>query len=118
MEIDKATFLKAAQDKNSLGNMLVREGVITQFELGQLLVEYQAYPSRILIGQFFVEKNLISEEKLQLLLNRQDADRNGGVHRKHVTCVMDIARETQGRVDSCTTKLLASMNGFGVKDAG
>ena len=118
MGVDKETLFRAAQDDHSLGNLLVREGIITQFELGRLLAEFQGLTVEMLLGQFLIKKNIICEERLQLILNRQDALRNGGVDHKHVMIAIGIAERTRGRVDSCADELITSASCLAMKAGG
>ena len=113
----KEIMASAAKDKYSLGNLVVQEGLLTNFELGKFLEEFRGLVDTLL-GQFLVEKGVFSEEKLQLILNRQDAMRNGGIEHKHVMIAMNLAEKTQERFDSCSNELLASASGFAAKTGG
>jgi len=83
---------QASRDQSSLGNLLLREGILGHGELSELLAEFNELKVEELLGQFLVRKGILSQEKLELLLIRQSAARNGGVERVHVKQAMAIAQ--------------------------
>ena len=89
---------KASRDKSSLGNLLIRDGALDENELAELLSEFQGLKVEELLGQFLVRKEVLTPEKLELLLIRQEAARNGGVEREHVQRAMKIAQATSRKV--------------------
>ena len=99
---------RASRDKSSLGNLLLRDGAVTQNELSELLVEFNDLKVEELLGQFLVRKEVISPEKLELLLIRQEAERNGGVERQHVKRAMEIAQQTSNKVAQGVEDLVSS----------
>ena len=101
-------MVKASRDKSSLGNLLLREEIVTQPELSELLVEFNELKVEELLGQFLVRKEVLSPEKLELLLIRQEAERNGGVERQHVKRAMAIAQQTSLKVAEGVEDLVSS----------
>ena len=99
---------KASRDKSSLGNLLIREGVLCQAELSELMAEFNELKVETLLGQFLVQKGALTPEKLQLLLIRQEAERNGGVEKEHVKRAMEIAQQTSQKVAKGVEELVSS----------
>ena len=92
---------QASRDQSSLGNLILKEGILGHDELSELLVEFNELKVEELLGQFLVRKGVLSQEKLELLLIRQSAARDGGVERKHVKQAMAIAQRTSQAVLEC-----------------
>lgn len=92
------TLAKGFLDQFSLGKLAVEDGVISPDELSELLSEFRYRQKGILFGQFLVEKGVLTNEKLQLLLIRQSAARGGGVEKRHVVQAMDLANKTSRRM--------------------
>jgi hypothetical protein len=92
------TLAKASLDRTSLGNLLVREGLLDQNELTELLAEFWDLNTDEHFGQFLVRKGILSKEKLELTLIRQSATRSGGAKRRHVEQAMEVARKTSQRI--------------------
>ena len=104
----------AARDQSSLGNLLIREKILDQDELAELLVEFNDLKVEELLGQFLVRKEILTPEKLELLLIRQEAERNGGVEKRHVKQALQLANSTSQKVQkgvdefiSCTQVAMA-----------
>jgi hypothetical protein len=107
---------EATMDKSSLGNLILREGILTLPEFNELLAEFNDLKVEELLGQFLVRKDVLSPEKLELLLIRQEAERNGGVEKKHVRQALRLAHSTTQKVQdgvddfvSCTQVALAKV---------
>ena len=107
----------ASRDQSSLGNLLLREKILDQNELSELLAEFNDLKVEELLGQFLVRKGVLTPEKLQLLLIRQEAERNGGVERKHVQQALQLAHSTSQKVQqgvddlvSCTQVAMAKVS--------
>jgi len=108
---------QASRDETSLGNLILKEGILRHDELVGLLSEFQELKVEELLGQFLVKKGVITEEKLELLLIRQAAARNGGVETQHVKQAIAIAQRTSQSLTDCvdgfvsdTTLALAKVN--------
>jgi hypothetical protein len=99
---------KASRDKSSLGNLMLKEGLVDDNELAELLVEFNEQTVEELLGQFLVRKEVLTPEKLELLLIRQEAARNGGVERQHVQRAMKIATATSLKVANGVDELMSS----------
>ena len=99
---------KAARDKSSLGNLMLKEGLVGQNELAELLAEFNDLKVEELLGQFLVRKGVLAPEKLELLLIRQEAARNGGVEKQHIQRAMKIAAATSLKVVDRVEDLVSS----------
>ena len=99
---------KASRDKSSLGNLLIRDGALDENELAELLVEFNELKVEELLGQFLVKREIITPEKLELLLIRQKAERNGGVEREHVQQAMRLAAKTSQKVTDGVEDFMSS----------
>jgi len=103
-----AKMALASRDKSSLGNLLIREGLLDQAQLNELMVEFNDLKVEVLLGQFLVRKGVLPSEKLELLLIRQEAERNGGVETYHVKRAMALAQETSLKVVKGAEDLVSS----------
>lgn len=107
MPYDKEQAKLAAKNPSSLGNLVVRDGVLSQYEFQELFSEFSKQSVNELLGQFLVRKNVLTDEKLQLLLIRQEALENGGVEDQHVVRAMRVADQASERVSSGIDDLMA-----------
>lgn len=98
MTINDRKFRQAAQDKTSLGNLLVSGGVLDHARLSRLLEEFKTLDDGTLLGQFLVSKKVLSPERLEFMLMKQDARRNDGVTTEHVSKAFDLAHGATSRV--------------------
>lgn len=99
------TLARASLDQSSLGNLLVEDGTVSPGELSELLYEFRKLSKNGLLGQFLIEKGVITKEKLQMLLIRQSAARSGGAKARHVTQAMELANKT-------SRKMLSELDDF------
>lgn len=99
------TLARASLDKTSLGNLLLKEKVINQDELTELLSEFKSVNSGGYFGQFLITKGVLTREKLEFVLIRQSASRTGGVKDHHVERAKQIAAKT-------SMKLMEEADGF------
>lgn len=97
--------IDAAIDPTSLGNLLVKEGILSDVEFGKYLDEFKNIDADVLLGQFLVREGFLAEEVLQVILIKQRALRNGGVEDEHLEEALEIARRSSGLVDSCAEEL-------------
>lgn len=112
----KDVLIDPEADPTSIGNLIVADGLITHEKLLELVVEFQQYAGSML-GIFLVEKGVLSAEKLQLVLLRQKAVRNGGVEHEHVMEAMRIADGMQARVTTQVDRLV-SVTAFAASKVG
>lgn len=117
MSYDKETSSRATLDPNSLGNLVLREGLLTPKEFQNIFEEFASQSVNELLGQFLVRKGILCEEKLELLLIRQEAQENGGVEDIHVQRAMRIAERTGSQVSDCINDLVDTTEGM-LKVAG
>jgi len=103
-------FALATIDKTSLGNMLLEDGVLTHDELLDLLAEFQDLKVEELLGQFLVRRGVITPEKLQFLLIRQAASRNGGVEKVHLRQAIEIAQRTSENLSDTVDDFSSGMH--------
>ena len=101
------TLAKAALDRTSLGNLIVHEGLLDQNELDEFLAEFRRLRIEELFGQFLMKKGVLSEEKLELLLIRQSAIREGGANRGHVKQAIGVAHRTSQRIMNDVEEFMA-----------
>lgn len=99
------TLARATLDKTSLGNLMVKEGIIGSDELIELLSEFRSSDAGGYFGQFLLERGVLSREKLEFVLLRQAAARDGGIQRQHVDRAKEIAAKT-------SVKLSIEMDNF------
>ena len=71
--------LPPEKDPHSLGNIAVREGHVTQAHLEELIVEFKSDCERR-IGEFLVEKGVLTKVQLQELLLMQVRLRKAEAH--------------------------------------
>lgn len=102
------TMAQASRDQSSLGNLILKEGILGHGELSELLAEFNELKVEELLGQFLVRKGVISQEKLELLLIRQSAARNGGVEKEHVKQALAICQRTSQTVMETVDDLVGS----------
>lgn len=102
------TMVQASRDQSSLGNLILKEGILDHNELSELLAEFNDLKVEELLGQFLVRKEVISQEKLELLLIRQSAARNGGVEKEHVKQALAICRRTSQAMSDTVDDLVGS----------
>jgi hypothetical protein len=98
----------ATMDESSLGNLMIREKLVSQTELSELLAEFNSLKVEELLGQFLVRKNILSPEKLELLLIRQEAERTGGVGRQHVLRALNVAKQSSKKVSDGVDDFVAN----------
>ncbi len=55
-----------------LGELLVREGLITELQLEAALAEQRSRPARVPLGQILVEREQVTQRQLTLLLDRHE----------------------------------------------
>jgi len=115
-------IVRVIDDPTSLGNLLVQDGILTQFQLSEVLYEFRRSRAgdlleqfESMLGEYLIEKSIITEEKLQLVRIRQSAVRNGGVEHHHVMEAMKVAEKTQSKQDSCADELLAASSCLALK---
>lgn len=106
------TPLSPAQDPTSLGNLVLAEGLLTEDEFDELMDEFNDTRIESLLGRFLVTRGVITEEKLELLLIRQKAKRNGGVDASHIMEAMEIAEKAERRAKAADAKFLAVADVF------
>ena len=71
--------LPPEKDPHSLGNIAVREGHVTQEAFDELLIEFKNTREQR-IGQFLIERNVITKMQLQALLLLQVKLRKAEAH--------------------------------------
>lgn len=96
----KAPKSSPETDPTSIGNLVIREGLLTQSQLSELLHEFHESSIEVLLGKFLVSKGVMTEEKLELLLLRQSAERSGGVEHEHVMRALKIADSSQKKLNN------------------
>lgn len=98
MTANDTKFLLASMDETSLGNLLVSGGVLDRAGLSRLLEEFKTLDDGTLLGQFLVSKKVLSPERLEFMLMKQEARRNDGVTTEHVSKAFDLAHGATDRV--------------------
>ncbi len=118
MSYDKEQARLAQQNSASLGNLVVKEGLLTSYEFQELFTEFSKQTVDELLGQFLVRKDVLTEEKLEFLLIKQEAIANGGVEDIHVARALKIADRARERVSRGIDNLVACADEAEVKVAG
>jgi len=96
---------RAALDRTSLGNLLLKEKIVDHEKLTELLSEFMNGEHGGYFGQFLIKKGVLTREKLEFILIRQSASRSGGVEDHHVAQAKKIAAKT-------SSKLMDEVDGF------
>lgn len=84
-------------DPTSLGNMVVRHGLCSRAQMIEFLVEFNRSTREQLLGQFLVAKDVLSDEQLQMMLIKQEAER-GGVKHSHVMKAMEVVEKSNQKI--------------------
>ena len=106
MTKDSETIETAAKSPHSLGNLAVREKLISQEVFDGLLDEFLELPVEEHLGQFLVRKGVMSQERLELFLIKQAALRNGGVEDLHVRQAMQVADRVSSELTESADELI------------
>jgi hypothetical protein len=99
-------FRLASLDETSLGNLLVAGGVLDRERLGDLLEEFKVLDDGTLLGQFLVSKKVLTQERLEFILMKQDAKRHDGVTNEHLLKAFDIAQVATDRVSQSMEEVI------------
>lgn len=97
--------LSPDQDPTSLANLVVREELCTRQEMNTHLADFQSSSIEGLIGSYLVSKDVLTEEQLELLLVKQEAERFGCVDQSHVRRALDIAAKSHKKADDSLSRL-------------
>lgn len=102
---DDSTPTSPERDPTSIGNLIVKEGLCSKEELNRMVIEFSKASIEMLLGKFLVGKGVLSQERLEILLLKQQADRGDGVEHEHVIEAMKIATNSQEKVNNGIDKL-------------
>jgi hypothetical protein len=102
----RSVSLDPSVDPTSIGNLIVKEGLLTKVQLEEMVKEFKQLAG-VMLGQFLVEHGILTVERLQIVLLKQQAARNGGVEHTQVMEAFRLAASVQDRVDSQVDRLLA-----------
>jgi hypothetical protein len=106
--------LSPKDDPTSLGNLIVEYGLVPADKLEALIEDFKKYAGTML-GEFLVSKNILTTEKLSIILLKQKARRNGGVEHEQVMEALNLATDTQRRVDAQVDRLVETTTAAAAK---
>lgn len=98
MTVSDQKPLQAYLDGSSLGNLLISGGILDKKSLDVLMDEFKELDDGTPLGQFLVSKKVLSPERLEFVLMKQDALRNDGVTKAHLLRAFDLAQGASCRV--------------------
>jgi len=76
---------------------MVSEGVLTTEHLRSLVDDFRR-ETDIRLGSFLVGKGILSEDKLSVLLLKQDVRRGKGILDRHVEAAWEISKKVEERL--------------------
>jgi len=98
---DKKQLPPPSEDPSSIGNIIVGLGILSKDLFQEFIREFQELEIEILLGRFLVEKEVLTEEQLELALLTQKKMRSNG-RIKHE--LLFEAMEAMDKVQQSTAK--------------